>query len=381
MFLTDETTGTIGVVSACAHRLYLYRPELLDGLRESGFKVVVFGPEPQRQGDEMLTPHGFDYVQLPLERRKTNPFNEISAQKLITETVGDRHVRLLFSYGIRFAPLVNISAKAAGVPCVNVINGAGSLFITQGLQGAAKRSVILPYIRSALDYSSRIFFQNSDDLELFASLRLGKRERYVQVDGSGVNTQRFPALPLPKERVFGYLGRVNPEKGFCELLDAFRFVHDRFPDARLLIAGELDGIGSETQLLLDKLTARGAAEYLGEIDDVASFMERIRYFVFPSYREGTPRVTLEAMSCARPIITTDAVGCRETVRDGFNGLLVKPGDVATLADAMLLFCSDDALTEKMGMNSRSLAVEKFDVFKTNRVLIDTVVEVLKGSSV
>ena len=363
----------IGMLSACAHRLYLYRPELFDALREAGYEVTVFGPEPQALGDERLKPNGIDYRALPLSRRGVDPLAERNARALIADTVREKHIGLLYSYGIRFAPLANNAAKQAGIPCMNVVNGAGSLFITQGTVGALKRLLILPYIRASLKYSSRVVFQNRDDRALFLSKRLVREEQVINVKGSGVNTERFPVAPLPKERVFGFCSRMNPEKGIAELLRAFEKVLRTYPDAKLRLAGESDGFeGTPTEALLDRLCGAGSVEYLGEVDDVPGFLSTLRYFVFPSYREGTPRAVLEAMSCGRPVITTDAVGCRETVTDGYNGLLVKPRDDDTLTDAMLRFCADDAMTEQMGRNARTVAENDFDVHAVNRVLLGEV---------
>ncbi|MCR5783506.1 MAG: glycosyltransferase family 4 protein [Clostridia bacterium] len=366
----------MGIISACAHRLYLYRPELFGTLWDAGYEVVVFGPESQAEGDKWLGELGIKYVELPLERRQTDPLAELKAQALITQTVSQDAIGLLFSYGIRFAPLANNSAKRAGIPCINVINGLGNLFIERGKSGAAKRAAILPYLKASLSYSSRIIFQNYDDRDLFYSLKLGSPHQYLNVCGSGVNTARYPVCPLPHKKVFGFLSRLNPEKGIHELLSAFENVLTQYPDVRLILAGELDGIRSETEDLLGKLIESGSADYLGEIDDVRPFFNEVRYFVFPSYREGTPRVNLEAMSCGRPIITTDAPGCRETVRDGVNGLLVKVRDVETLEKAMLRFCDDDDMTARMAEQSRKIAEEKFDVHSVNRILLGEIQKVL-----
>ena len=364
---------TIGMISACAHRLYLYRPELLDRIRAEGYEVIVFGPEPQRQGDEGLNPNGIRYIELPLERRRTDPFAERNAARLLVDEIEKNGIGLLFSYGIRFSPLVNNAAKRTGIPCMNVINGAGSLFISGGIRGKVKRLLILPYIRASIRYSSRIVFQNSDDRALFSSLRLGMTERYLSVRGSGVNTDRFPVFPLPQNRVFGYLSRMNPEKGIDELLRAFEAVLEDYPDTRLRLAGEQDGIQeTATQQRLERLCDRGSVEYLGEISDVPGFLKTIRYFVFPSYREGTPRATLEAMSCGRPVITTDVPGCRETVKDGYNGILVPVRNAEALAEAMKRFCKEDETAERMGKNARLFVEENFDVFSVNEKLVNEI---------
>ena len=360
----------IGIISACAHRLYLYRPELFDALHDLGYSVSVFGPEPQALGDEWLSPVGFRYTELPLQRRRTDPFAEARATRLLAQVAKEEGFGLLYSYGIRFAPLVNNAAQRAEIPCINVINGAGSLFITEGTVGNLKRRIILPYIRKSLRYASKIVFQNKDDLTMFSDLGLVKKEQTIMVHGSGVNLERFPVLPLPKERVFGFCSRMNPEKGIDELLHAFQQVLTVYPDAKLRLAGEQDGIqGTPTEALLQDLCCAGAVEYLGEISDVPSFLKTLHYFVFPSYREGTPRAVLEAMACGRPIITTDAVGCRETVTDGYNGLLVKPRDVHTLRDAMLRLCAGEQTAVCMGENARKMAETTFNVYEINRALL------------
>lgn len=369
------TRGTkrIGLISACAHRLYLYRPELFEMLAAAGYTVTVFGPEPQALGDEWLGPQGIRYRALGLSRRGIDPFAERRALQVIRETAAQAPFCMLYSYGIRFAPLANNAAHALGVPCMNVINGAGSLFISGGLTGSLKRLLILPYIRLSLHRSARVVFQNFDDRAMFLSLRLVREDQCLNVNGSGVNTRRFPEYPLPEARVFGFCSRLNPEKGIGELLLAFENVLKTYPDARLLLAGEMDGIEyTPAAPLLRRLCESGSAEYPGEITDVPAFLSRCRYFVFPSYREGTPRATLEAMSCGRPVITTDVTGCRETVEPGVNGLLVKARDEASLREAMLQFCGETLPIAEMGRASRRIAEERFDVYAVNRVLIEEI---------
>lgn len=363
----------IALISACAHRLYLYRPELFHALWDEGFAVTVFGPEPQAQGDEWLNKEGISYISLPLSRRGLDPLAELKARALIVKTIRETGIGLVFSYGIRFAPLANNAARKAGVPCMNVINGAGSLFITGGFKGSLVRTLVQPYIRLSLRSAGRVVFQNADDEALFLTRRLVKKAQVLRVPGSGVNTERFPVFPLPEEHVFGYLSRLNPEKGIAELLTAFADVHQAYPDAKLLLAGEPDGIqNTPAQQLLDRLCETGAADYRGEISDVPSFLKECRWFVFPSYREGTPRAVLEAMSCGRPVITTDAPGCKETVTHGYNGLLVPPRNTDALRDAMLAFCAAETDDETMGRNARTLAETKFNVFAVNRTLVNEI---------
>ncbi len=359
----------IAILSACAHRLYLYRPELFDALHRAGFSVTVFGPESLEEGQAGLGPAGIEYRELGLARRGIDPFAERRALDLIVRLGREQGFGVIYSYGIRFAPLANNAARALGVPCMNVINGAGSLFITGGPVGTLRRLLIFPYIRTSLRYASRVVFQNEDDRGEFLRRRLVKDTQCILVPGSGVNLERFPVYDLPEQPVFGFCSRLNPEKGIYELLRAFEQVVSVCPEARLRLAGELDGIEkTETYALLRRLCDAGSAEYLGEISDVPSFLRTVRCFVFPSYREGTPRAVLEAMSCGRPVITTDVTGCRETVKNGYNGILVPAREVIPLRDAMLRFCRGEADADGMGKASRRYAEEHFDVHAVNRVL-------------
>jgi glycosyltransferase involved in cell wall biosynthesis len=103
---------------------------------------------------------------------------------------------------------------------------------------------------------------------------------------------------------------------------------------------------------------------------VKPYLAACSVFVLPSYREGTPRSVLEAMSCGRAIVTTDAPGCRETVQDGVNGFLVTPRDSADLATAMGRLAGSSELREQMGRTSRELAEHKYDVHRVNAAMID-----------
>lgn len=118
--------------------------------------------------------------------------------------------------------------------------------------------------------------------------------------------------------------------------------------------------------------ADGIIDYLGKLDDVRPAITASSVYALPSYYgEGTPRTVLEAMAMGRPVVTTDAPGCRETVREGENGFLVPVKDVKALACAMERFILRPELIEKMGRRSREIAVEKYDVHKVNAVIMKT----------
>jgi glycosyltransferase involved in cell wall biosynthesis len=194
----------------------------------------------------------------------------------------------------------------------------------------------------------------------------------VQVGGSGVDLARFASAPLPPgPPTFLLIARLLRDKGVVEYVEAARRVRKRRPDARFQLLGPLDpNPAAISRAELEAWVAEGAIEYLGETRDVRPYLAKATVYVLPSYyREGLPRSIVEAMAMGRPIITTDAPGCRETTVDGQNGYLVPSRDSAALAAAAMRFADDPALAHAMGRRSRQIAEARFDVNRINAALL------------
>ncbi|WP_416140909.1 glycosyltransferase [Halomonas sp. HK25] len=183
----------------------------------------------------------------------------------------------------------------------------------------------------------------------------------------------FPPRPLPQAPVFLMLARLMVDKGVREYLEAARRVKRQYPEARFQLAGALDpNPASIRQAELDAWIREGTIEYLGKLHGVQAALAGCRYYVLPSYyREGTPRSVLEAMATGRPIITTDAPGCRETVDPDINGYLVPTHDSEALAAAMLrLLAADNQSVEAMAVAGLDRVARLFDVERVNRQLME-----------
>jgi glycosyltransferase involved in cell wall biosynthesis len=251
-----------------------------------------------------------------------------------------------------------------------LITGLGYAF-----QGKSNRKLINLLVcflyKLALRYTHKVIFQNPDDEGLFRSLNLlPEHIPSCIVNGSGVNITTYSPVPLSTEPNFLLIARLLGDKGIREYIQAARHIVSRFPHAVFHLVGWIDGNpDSITQSELDGWMKEGIVQFHGHLSDVRPAIKNCNIFVLPSYREGTPRSVLEAMAMGRPIITTDAPGCRETVIDGDNGFIVPVRSVNTLVTAMQRFIDEPQLILKMGKRSRQIAEDKYDVNKVNTVML------------
>ena len=233
------------------------------------------------------------------------------------------------------------------------------------------KPVVSLLYRSALQGCRTVFFQNPDDLELFLEKGLVEKSKTRLVAGSGVNLDHFSFSEIiPGPPRFLMIARLIEDKGVRVYAEAARLLKSRHPQAVVRLLGFIDDHPRAiTKSDLEGWIRSGDLEFLGAADDVRPQLRQCSVYCLPSYREGTPRTVLEAMATGRPIITTDAPGCRETVLDGQNGFLVPTRDPVALANAMEKFMEDDELPLRMGKISRELAESKFDVVQVNASMI------------
>lgn len=365
------------LIGSFASSLLQFRGPLIDALLARGFDLHIAIPDlsaddPARRE---LQAKGVQVHDIPLRRTGVNPLAD--AKTLICLWRLMRRIRPACVLGYTVKPVIygSLAALLAGVPRrFALITGLGYAFTgpmeTGGRRGLLKRIVQSLY-RTALGTVHKVFFQNPDDLALFRSMRiLPPAAATCVVNGSGVDIGHFTVAPLPPVPAFLLIARLLGDKGVREYAHAARRIRARHPAARFALAGWIDdNPDSIVQGELDEWIAEGTVDYLGRLADVRPAIAGARVYVLPSYREGTPRTVLEAMAMGRPIITTDAPGCRETVVDGDNGLLVPVRSVEGLEAAMLRLIEDPPLAERMGSRSRAIAEEKYDVHKVNSVML------------
>lgn len=369
--------GTYVLVNTIGDTVVAFRGALARDLAVRGHRVVVSttrpdGIPPERVRAE-LAALGAETDFAPYARTSLNPIGEWRAR---------RHYRALFARlrpdGVFAAnPKPVFYAIPAAATCavprrVAMVTGLGYAFIGSSTKARLVRMVATRLYRGALGHATTVFFQNEADRGEFARRGLLARAGDVRMcAGSGVDLERFAEVATPAGApVFTLVARLLADKGVREFVEAARLVRASRPDARFRLVGWIDANPSAiARAELDGWVREGVVEFAGRVDDPRAELAAASVFVLPSYREGTPRSTLEALATGRAVVTTDAPGCRETVDHGVNGLLVPPRDARALADACLALAGDPARVADMGRASRRKALD-FDVRRVNAAIID-----------
>jgi len=360
-------------VAGNSRSLIANRGDLIRAIQSRGLSVAA--AVPRRDYLPETADLGIDVHLVEMTRTATNPLADFSYLVSLARLLRRLRPRVVFSYTAKPVVYGSLAARLVGVPGrYAMITGLGHAYTTETARTRAVRAVMNALYRVGLASCHEVFFQNPDDVAEFASAGiLRDTSKVVRTNGSGVDTTRYPQRPLPDgPPMFLFIGRLLTEKGIAEFVDAATTVRAAWPDARFVAVGPHDpalphAVSAE---VLARWQSDGVVEFVGGIKDVRPWLEQCSVLVLPSYREGTPRSVLEAMSTGRAIITTDAPGCRETVVDGVNGLLVPPRTTAPLAEALEHLLARPDIIRSMAQESRRIAEEKYEVTRVNRVILE-----------
>lgn len=367
----------VAVIASSAPSLINFRGELLKAMVCRGHKVFALAPQGHPRSAEIAEQLGSmnaEYVPFTMNRRGLSPLGDLRSLKELTDVLRYRGVEHVLSYTAKPVIYGSLAARRAGIKRIySLITGLGYAFSTNHWRATVVRTVSLALYRAALRYNARVFFQNPDDRYLFERLGvLRHREKGVLVNGSGVDLNTFTPARMPDEPSFLLIARLIAEKGVRDYVEAARLVKKRYPHVRFQLVGSFEtGAHRISESEVEQWVDEGIIEYLGTLKDVRPAIRDCSVFVLPTYyREGQPRTILESMAMARPIITTDNPGSRETVQHGVNGFLIQPRDVQSLVDAMIRFLEHPEYLVTMGEASRRIAEEKYDVHKVNAHMLE-----------
>lgn len=367
----------IAIIGTSAARVILFRAELIERLVQRGHNVLAFAPDYTPDTRAQVTALGATPVDFRFNPTGLNPFSDLANTWRLARLFRRRRIEVTFAYVVKPVIFATLAAWLAGVPRrLGMLEGLGYVFTDQPGGNSIKirvlRRVQALLYRLTFPLLERMIFLNPDDpADLIDRYRIPVRK--VSLLGPiGLDLSRYAYRPLGQGPFsFIFVGRLLAEKGINEYIEAARLVKRRHAQARFIMLGGLDEAnpGGLTAAELEALVDDDIVIHPGYVTNVQDWIADAHVFVLPSYREGMPRSTQEAMAMGRAVITTDVPGCRETVEQGRNGFLVPPFDAHALAEKMLYFIEHPEEAERMGRESHGLASAHFDVHAANARLV------------
>lgn len=369
----------LAIISSQAFSLINFRGHLIKALSAKGVKVIALAPDYDEFLRQKVIELGAEPVDYSLARTGMNPLRDLWDAVGLTLLLRELRPDVTLGYFIKPVIYGVLASWMARVPRrIAMIEGLGYVFTESGRAASLKRKILRWVVsclyRAALGRACRVVFLNRDDVREFTQAGLVESERAVCLGGIGVNLEEWtPAVSVAQPVTFLLVARLLREKGILEYVEAARRVKKLYPQTRFVLLGGLDpNPGGLSLADVEAWVSERVIEWPGHVE-VRPWMAQASVFVLPSYREGVPRSTQEAMAMARPVITTDVPGCRETVINGINGFLVPVRDVPSLAEKMIEFIEKPLLIEVMGMASRRMAEERFDVHRINAEMMSILI--------
>lgn len=349
----------IAIVINASWNIYNFRLSLIKALLAEGHEVVAIASEDAYS--QYLSDASCRFVPLAMDN-STNPFKDMALTWRLYKTYQQVKPDVVLHYTIKPNIYGSVAAYLAGIPAINNVSGLGTVFIKKDYIS----SIATVLYKFAFRFPVKVFFQNEDDRQLFLQNGLVKKKITGLLPGSGVDLERFkPSGAFKRNTSFTFLmvARILYDKGVVEFVEASRLIKQQHPEVKCQLLGMIDedsrsGIAKQN---LEMWVKSGAIDYLGSTDAVADVIARADCVVLPSYREGTPRSLLEAAAMGKPLIATDAPGCREVVQDGVNGYLCLIQSAQDLASKMIqMMQQHEEQLKRMGFNSRLIAEQKFN---------------------
>lgn len=369
----------IVLIGTVAASFYGFRADLIRALVSRGHTVYAFTSEYQSDDLDKIKALGAIATPYHLNRGGLNPLADIQATYVLKQQLSQIAPDLVFSFFSKPVIFGTLAARLAKVPCViGMLEGLGYTFTDQP-KGLAKKTSLIKQVqillyKLALPKLDKLIFLNPDDPKDLIETHKINVKKYEILGGIGLNLKDYPYMPLSSEKKninFLFIGRLLKEKGIYDFIAAAKVVKQKYPEITFTVLGSIDqaNMGALKQHELDEVINTGIIEYPGHVSNVKDWIAACDVFVLPSYREGVPRSTQEAMAIGRAILTTDVPGCRETVVDGVNGFLVPKWNSKVLAEKMIYFIEHPEKIVTMGDESHRIAIEKFDAEKVNHKLL------------
>mgnify|MGYP001369408164 CR=1 FL=1 len=358
-------SNTIVIIYNATHHVLLFKAELVKSIKKNGYRVVVLASVDNYS--EKLKEIVDEFHEIKLDSSGVNPIKDTYLIFQIYSICKSIKPTAILNFTIKPVIYGTLASRLlGGVPVINTITGLGTAFISSGFANKVAKFLY----KFTFKYSHLVFFQNPDDQQFFRQLKIISKNNTKLISGSGVDLVKFKPVENKKRDNIKilFIGRIIADKGIYELIESAQIIKKEYSNVTFILMGML-GVKNNTSISkneIDKWINDGLIEFIPFQDDIRRFLGDSDVVVLPSYREGTPKTLIEAASMAKPLIATDVPGCREVVKNDVNGFLCEVKNPVSLADAIRRYIElDDSSKIKMGLKSRKLAEEKFDIIKVN----------------
>ena len=375
----SENNRLIAVLTNNDDDIYCFRKELIEHFIGEGLKVLISCP----YGEKFELMKGIEYIydDPEIDRRGTNVVKDAKLLLHYIRLFRKHRPSVVLTYTAKPNIYGSIAARMLGIPVINNVTGFGSVINKSGFT----QKLVMTLFKIAYSFSACVMFQNSTNMKFAEDTGLVRGEHKL-IPGSGVNTQRYPAAPYPDggngiegEKVaFNYIGRILHDKGVDDYIAAAEIIKKKYPATEFNLLGFIEPTEIHYQKELEELEKRGIVRYHGSQKDIKPFVAASHATIHPStYGEGMSNVLLESASSARPLITTDNPGCKETLIDDVTGFMYHGGNVEELCEKIekFLALSNDERKE-MGLKGREYIEENFSRNIVIRAYMDKINRIL-----
>ena len=371
----------VGFLSHLDLNLYLFRTPIMKELIKKGIKVYAICPKGDK--NRALKEIGCEVVNYDIRRESINPFKEKQAIDNIYQAIKDLDLDMIHTFTAKPNIYGTFAAKKANIPIIlNLVEGLGSFYIHNTLKNILIRNIMEKMYKKAFSLSDGCIFVNSDDPKYMVQKGIIKNKKVKIIKSVGVDTKKFDINRyssqdiekikaknnISKKVVVLMVARAIWDKGVKEFYESAKALKQKYKDVEFILVGPTDE-GNHTCASKEYLQSSNV-KWLGLRDDIAELIAVSDIFVLPSYREGLPVTLMEATSMNKPIVTSDTVGCKDVVKDGYNGFLVPIKDSKTLSNKIEKLILDEKLRKKFGENGRKIAKEFFDIDKIVKQYMD-----------
>ena len=378
--MPDGQARRLLVSAAGFYPLLIHRAGLLRALQNEGFEIVAAAPA--GRGAEELRQMGVRTEVLAFDPTGLSPIGDLMLLRRFTALMKRVQPAAFIAFTVKPNIYGSVAAQRAGVPSLNNISGLGRVFVSR----TVLTSLVERLYRWGFKRSCVVFFENRDDERLFLDHRIVRPDQAVPLAGAGLDLEQFSPRPIrrKKETPFTFLiaARLLWHKGVREFVEAARSVRSDFPNTHFRILGFVEPAGRDSvpETMLRQWADEGVIDYAGGTTDVRPMIAEADCVVLPtSYREGVPRILMEAAAMAKPVIATDMPGCRDVVDHGQTGFLCAPKSADSLADAMRdMLRLGSARRDQMGREARAKMDRQFKEEFVHRAYVEALDRCLTG---